>query len=212
MITLLAIIIISYLVGAFPSGIVIGKLFKGVDVRQHGSKNMGATNVFRVLGAKLAIPVLLLDMLKGVLAAVLFAHINFGDLALSAHWLKIIAGLAAILGHVFPVWIGFKGGKGVATAAGVLLGLMPLEVGFAIGLFVIVVAITRFVSLGSILGALFVPCALIAEKLYLGLKVPDSYMVLAFILAITVVVTHRQNIKRLMRGEENKFGRKVDKA
>jgi len=212
MISLLAIIIISYLVGAFPSGIVLGKLFKGVDVRQHGSKNMGATNVFRVLGAKLAIPVFLLDLLKGTLAVVLFAYINFGDMSISLNWLKIIAGIAAILGHVFPVWIGFKGGKGVATAAGVLLGLMPLEFGFAIGLFAIVVAITRYVSLGSILGALFVPCALIAEKSYLGVKVPDSYLVLAFILAVTVVVTHRQNIKRLARGEENKFGRKTDKA
>jgi len=212
MITMLAIIIISYLVGAFPSGIVLGKLFKGVDVRQHGSKNMGATNVFRVLGAKLAIPVLLLDILKGTLTVVLFTHINFGDLAMPLHWLKIIAGLAAILGHVFPVWIGFKGGKGVATAAGVLLGLMPLEVGFAILLFAIVVSLTRYVSLGSILGTLFIPCALIAEKLYLGVKIHDSYMVLAFILAITVLVTHRQNIKRLVRGEENKFGRKADKA
>ncbi len=212
MITLLAIIIISYLVGAFPSGIILGKLFKGVDVRQHGSKNMGATNVFRVLGAKLAVPVLLLDILKGVIAVVLFTHINFGDLSIPIHWLKIIAGLAAILGHVFPVWIGFKGGKGVATAAGVLLGLMPLEVGFAILLFVIIVSITRYVSLGSILGTIFVPCALIAEKLYLGFKVPDSYMVLALILAIAVLVTHRQNIKRLVKGEENKFGRKTDKV
>ncbi|MCP4581970.1 MAG: glycerol-3-phosphate 1-O-acyltransferase PlsY [candidate division Zixibacteria bacterium] len=210
MITLLTIIILSYLIGAFPSGIVLGRIFKGVDVRQHGSKNMGATNVFRVLGAKLAIPVLLLDMLKGTIAVVLIVHIDFGDQSMPFHWLKIIAGLAAILGHVFPIWIKFKGGKGVATAAGVLFGLMMLEVGMAIVLFIIIVTLTRYVSLGSILGTIFIPCSLIAEQAYLGIKVHDSYMVLAFILAITVVVTHRQNIKRLIRGEENKFGRKKE--
>ena len=208
MVSLLIIILLSYIAGSFPSGIVLGRILKGVDVREHGSKNMGATNVFRVLGAKIAIPVLLLDMIKGAIPVLIFAHINFGDLALDIYWLKIIAGLAATLGHVFSLWVRFKGGKGVATAAGVYFGMMPLEVGLAIFLFIIVVAITRYVSLGSILGVLFIFCAQILQITYLGIVIPKPYIIMTILLVLMIVITHRQNIKRLLKGEENKFGQK----
>jgi glycerol-3-phosphate acyltransferase PlsY len=170
---------------------------------------MGATNVFRILGPKIAIPVLTVDILKGVIATILISRIYFGDVALASYWLKIIAGLSAIIGHIFPIWISFKGGKGVATGAGVLLGLMPLEVGFACLLFVIVVILTRYVSLGSILASLFIFCALLAEKLYLKMFIPRAYILLSILLLLTVLITHRHNIKRLLKGQENKFGEKI---
>jgi glycerol-3-phosphate acyltransferase PlsY len=208
MITLLAIILVSYIVGSFPSGIVLGKALKGIDIREQGSKNMGATNVLRVLGPKVAIPVLLLDMIKGAVAVILFSHINLGDLAMDLHWLKLIAGIAAIFGHIFSIWVKFKGGKGVATGAGVLFGLMPLEAGFAILLFILVVSVTRYVSLGSILATIFILVSLLAEIGYLGVIIPKPYMVLAILLVILILFTHRQNVGRLIRGEENKIGRK----
>ncbi len=208
MVSLLAIILLSYIAGSFPSGIVLGKIFKGIDVREYGSKNMGATNVFRVLGAKIAIPVLLLDMAKGAIPVLLFTRINFGDLAMDMHWLKIIAAFCAVFGHVFSLWVKFKGGKGVATAGGVFFGMMPVEVGMAIFLFILVVTITRYVSLGSILATFFLFCSLVVEAAYLKSPIPKPYVILTLILLLMIIITHRQNIKRLVKGEENKIGSK----
>jgi glycerol-3-phosphate acyltransferase PlsY len=208
LVSLIAIVILSYLMGSFPTGIVFGRAFRGIDVREYGSKTMGATNVMRVLGPRLAIPVLAIDMLKGVIAVIIISKINLGDLAMPEHWLKIIAGFVAIGGHVFPVWVHFKGGKGIGTAAGVMIALFPLELGFALLIFALTVALTRYVSLGSILATLFLFCALLAEKFYLGLPIPDIYLVMVFMLLIIVLLTHRQNISRLVKGQENKFGNK----
>lgn len=211
MVSLLLIILLSYIAGSFPAGIVLGRMIKGIDVREHGSKNMGATNVFRVLGAKIAIPVLLLDMLKGAIPVILFSQINLGDIsAIDLHWLKIIAAFTAILGHIFSFWVKFKGGKGVATAAGAFFGLMPLEVGMAILLFLFVVIITRYVSLGSILAVFFLACSLFIEYSYLKVNIPRSYMILALMLLIMIIFTHRQNIVRLIKGTENKIGKKPE--
>lgn len=208
MVTLLAIIGLAYIVGSFPTGVVIGQAFRGIDIRQQGSKSMGATNVFRILGPKLGVLVLLLDLSKGALSVILISRINLGDIALAAYWLKMIVGFAAIIGHIFPVWVGFRGGKGVAVGAGVLLGLMPIETGLAILLFVIVVAITRYVSLGSMIGSVFVVISLLIEKRYLGFSQPEAYMVMALVLMITIFITHRHNILRLLKGQENKLGQK----
>jgi glycerol-3-phosphate acyltransferase PlsY len=209
MITLLSIILLSYLIGSFPTGFVFGKAIKGIDIRSIGSKSIGATNTGRLLGTKIAIIVLAIDILKGFLATALVSQINLGDLAMLPEWIKIIAGLSAILGHIFPVWIGFKGGKGVGTGAGMLLGLIPLEMGFGFVLFIIVVALTRYISLGSILAAGFIFIALVVESRYLGLPIPQAYMIISAVLLITVLVTHRGNIRRLIRGQENKFGQKT---
>jgi len=152
---------------------------------------------------------LAIDILKGFLATALVSQINLGDLAMLPEWIKIIAGLSAILGHIFPVWIGFKGGKGVGTGAGMLLGLIPLEMGFGFVLFIIVFALTRYISLGSILAAGFIFIALVVESRYLGLPIPQAYMIISAVLLITVLVTHRGNIRRLIRGQENKFGQKT---
>jgi acyl phosphate:glycerol-3-phosphate acyltransferase len=205
-ITLLAIIILSYLIGSFPTGFVFGKILKGVDIRTIGSKSIGATNTSRLLGTKIAILVLLIDILKGFIATVIISRINFGDLGISVDWLQMIAGLCAIIGHIFPVWIGFRGGKGVGAGAGMVLGMMPIEILIGFVFFLIVVALTRYISLGSILMAFFILVALIFQSSYLALKIPPSHYAVSIILIIVVLITHRANIKRLISGQENKFG------
>lgn len=208
MITLTLIIILSYLIGSFPTGFIFVKLIKGVDIRTIGSRSTGATNTSRLLGTKIAVIVLLIDIFKGLIATVLISRINFGDLGLQADWLQLIAGISAILGHVFPVWIGFKGGKGVGTGAGMLLGLMPLELIMGFALFIVTVALTRYISLGSILIALFVFFALLVESIYLKYQVPVSHFAVSIVFLLAILITHRSNIKRLINGTENKFGQK----
>jgi len=206
MITILTAIVIGYLLGSVPSGVWLGRLVKGVDLREHGSKSMGATNVFRVLGWKLAVITLTIDIGKGYLAAFLASRANLGDIALTSIQLALIAGLAAIVGHLFPLFAKFKGGKGIATGTGLLLFLSPLEVGFAFLVFVVVVFIYRYVSLGSILAALLYSLGIMLEKYYLKIPVEDEMIALALIILILVLYTHRSNIKRLLNGNENKLG------
>lgn len=208
MITLVLIILFSYLIGSFPTGFVFAKIIKGVDIRTIGSKSTGATNTSRLLGTKIAIIVLLIDLLKGLIATVLISRLNFGDLGLPADWAQLIAGVCAVLGHVFPIWIGFKGGKGVGTGAGMLLGLMPLELIMGFALFIIVVALTRYISLGSILIAVFVFVALLVESVYLKYQVPISHFAVSIVFLLAILITHRGNIKRLINGTESKFGQK----
>jgi len=208
MITLLLIILLSYLIGSFPTGFIFVKIIKGVDIRTIGSKSTGATNTSRLLGTKIAIVVLFIDILKGLIATVLISRINLGDLGLQADWVQLVAGTCAILGHVFPVWIGFKGGKGVGTGVGMLLGLMPLELIMGFAFFIVVVALTRYISLGSILIATFVFIALLVESLYLKYQVPISHFAISILFLIAILITHRGNIKRLINGTENKFGEK----
>jgi glycerol-3-phosphate acyltransferase PlsY len=206
MATIILTLAIGYVLGSIPSGVWLGKAFKGIDIREHGSRSIGATNVFRVLGAKLAVAVLLVDMAKGLLACYLAFHLDLGDTVLTSGQLAVIAGLAAILGHLFPVFAQFRGGKGVATAAGMLLFLTPLEVGFALVVFVLTVAITRYVSLGSILGSIFFSSSVLIERYYLGYTQADEISALAILLVILVLFAHRANIRRLLSGSENRFG------
>jgi glycerol-3-phosphate acyltransferase PlsY len=208
MITILTIAVIGYLLGSIPTGVWTGLAFKKIDIRQLGSKSIGATNVFRVLGAKLAIFVLIIDVAKGFFAAYVGSYIDLGDTLLSSNQLALIGGIAAIIGHLFPLFAGFKGGKGVATGAGMLLYLAPPEVGFAIVIFILTVWITRFVSLGSILATLFISLSLILEKYSFGYTMGDEMIALAIILMIIILYTHRANIGRLLNGKENRFGAK----
>jgi len=209
MVTILVVAIIGYLLGSIPSGVWLGRAFKNIDVREHGSKSTGATNVFRVLGAKLAIAVLIIDILKGFLAAFLASHINLGDTLLTPNQLGMIAGILAIVGHLFPLFAGFRGGKGVAAGAGILLFLAPLEVGFGLLIFVITVSLTRYVSLGSILAVLFLALAFLLEKYAYGFPLGDEMIILALILAILIIYTHRANLGRLLKGQEHKIGAKI---
>jgi len=195
-------VLLAYLVGSIPSAVWIGKGLYGIDVREHGSGNAGATNVIRILGYKAGIPVMLLDILKGWLAVqVVFL---FPDLELSADgmtYLKIACAAAAVLGHIFPVYVGFRGGKGVGTLAGVAIALYPIALLFSLGIFILSLVITRYVSLSSILAGIVFPFVVI----FITREQNIGLICLSLTVAIFIPVTHRKNIKRLLKGEENKF-------
>lgn len=205
MISILTIVILSYVVGSLPTGYIFAKFFRKVDIRTIGSGSTGATNTMRLLGPKIAAIVLLIDALKGLFATMLIGRINLGDLAMPSAWLMMIAGMSAIAGHIFPVWIGFKGGKGIGTAAGMLIGMLPLETAFALAVFVVTVATTKYISLGSILASLYIFVALLAERMIFGKFIEPAQILLGIVLSIIVLMTHRQNIKRLLKGTENRF-------
>lgn len=190
-------LVIGYLLGSIPSAVWIGKLFYGTDVRRHGSRNAGATNTLRVLGRRAALPVFLIDGAKGYAAVVLAYFTDFEGDAL--FFLKIGLTTAAILGHIFPVFAGFKGGKGVATVSGCLLGITPIPMLMAFGTFFIVLSLTHYVSLGSMITGILFP-------IYIIIDGPDTPYKIVFGMIVTIVllITHRNNIKRLRMGTESK--------
>jgi acyl phosphate:glycerol-3-phosphate acyltransferase len=190
----------AYLLGATPTSYWVGKGVHGVDLRTAGSGNLGATNTFRVLGWKAALPVMLVDILKGWAPVALFPLIP--GVPGTPRWL-LAFGAAAILGHVYPFWVGFRGGKGVATSAGVFMGLAPWAVLVALVVWIMVVFSSRIVSLGSIAAALVLPIAVLLTPTRGGTAV----QVFAFVLGAFVILAHRGNIRRLMRGEEHRFVR-----
>jgi len=194
-----ALLALSYLIGAIPTSYIIGKVFHGIDLRDHGSGNLGATNAFRILGVKSAVPVVVLDIAKGFLPTWLFpvvAGVGFG-------W-TLGFGSAAIVGHMFSVWVRFKGGKGMATSAGVFLGLAPWAVLGALALWCLLTFSTGYVSLGSIAAAVVMPILVFATPHAGG----DTLLWFSIGLAAVVVWAHRANIARLVRGEENRFGKR----
>jgi glycerol-3-phosphate acyltransferase PlsY len=185
----------AYVLGATPTAYLAGRLARGIDLREHGSRNLGATNVYRVLGWAWAIPVALIDIAKGAIPVALFAHWAGGD-----PWLAVAVGVAGVLGHIFSPYVGFKGGKGVATAAGMFIALAPLAVAIALPLWGICLWLTGYVSLSSILAATTFP-------LLVRLTRPDAVATLwaSVALAALIVVSHRANIRRLLAGTENRF-------
>jgi glycerol-3-phosphate acyltransferase PlsY len=211
MLTILMIIILSYLLGSIPSAIIISKAFKGIDIRDYGSKNAGFTNVYRVLGTLPASIVLIMDIGKGMAAVLLVTQISFGAVTLNLVSLKILAGISVILGHVFPIFAGFKGGKGIATGLGALFSLIPLEIALALVIFITIVTITRYISLGSLASITFIFLALVFERYYLKKNVPIELFGMIFFITVFVFYNHRANIKRLLNGTENKFGRQGSK-
>lgn len=207
---------LSYLAGSIPTSVWVGRAVYGIDVRTHGSGNAGATNVYRVLGWKAGLFVLLFDAFKGWLAAAVIAPIAFGDASATltdshAVAVQLACGVAAILGHTFPVFAGFRGGKGVATTAGVLLALTPGAVGIALLAFAAVVAATRHVALGSLTAALVYPLTLYVERFALNRPVPTVLLAVGTAMGAWLFWTHRGNIRRLMRREESRleFGKTV---
>jgi glycerol-3-phosphate acyltransferase PlsY len=192
---------LAYLLGSIPSAVWIGKLFYGIDVREYGSGNAGATNTFRVLGKKAGIPVLLIDALKGFAAVNLvhfFAEEPISEAAFVNY--KLALGIAAVIGHIFPVFAGFRGGKGIATLLGLMLAVHYQGALIALSVFVLVFAITKFVSLASMTAALSFPFIIV---LIFQTTVP-SLIVFSMFVAILVLITHQKNIERLVRREENK--------
>ncbi len=198
MVELVGALVGSYLVGAFPTSFLAGKLLRGIDLREHGSRNLGATNVYRVMGAKVAVPVGLFDVFKGMVPVLWVS--TFGP-----DWSSwpLICGIAAILGHVFSVFVKFKGGKGVATAGGVVIALAPFAILIALGIWAAVTFSSGYVSLGSITAALAYP-----GLVYWLEPAQRPFIPIHIAIALALVWFHRANIGRLRAGTENRFGRR----
>jgi len=195
-------LVAAYLTGSIPTSWIMAKLVGGIDLREHGSGNLGATNAYRVLGWRSALPIFIVDIAKGWLPTAMFPAL---DRQASPEWAFAFGG-AAIVGHVWSVWVGFRGGKGVATSAGVLLALAPAMVGIGFAVWAIIVFSTGYVSLGSMTAAVLVP-ALVG--VFDG---PGPVLWLTIGLALFVVWAHRSNIRRLVAGTENRFGRRTREA
>jgi len=192
---ILLLIIFSYFMGSIPTGIILGKWLKGIDIREYGSKNTGATNAYRVLGTKIGIMVLIGDILKGSIPVLLAKTLGLSEMFL------IIVGVVAILGHTFSIFINFKGGKGVATSTGVFFVLVPKVMMILVILFIGIVYVSRYISLASIISAGMMPILVLA--LY-GSKQKITFL-FSVLIGVYVIYKHKTNIQRLIHGNENKF-------
>lgn len=198
----LVLIIFAYLIGSIPTALIVSKKFFGIDIRDYGSGNMGATNTFRVLGKRYGTMVMVFDILKGMAAVGLYSLIPFYMThELERTNLMLGLGIAAVTGHIFPIFAGFKGGKGVATLLGMVLAIQPVIAVSCIGIFLLVLFLTRYVSLSSILAAIALPICV----LWIWNEDEILYRVFAIIVAILVIVTHQKNIGRLLRGVESRI-------
>ena len=197
------VIVIAYLIGSVPTAVWVSKGFFGIDIREYGSGNAGATNTFRVLGSRWGTFVMMIDVLKGVAATSLYLLLPFYANTLN-EWdrtnLMVGLGLAAVLGHIFPIWADFRGGKGVATLFGMILAIQPLVAVCCVGVFLLVLYLTRFVSLSSI----FASIAFAVLILFIFNEKEPLYRAFAIAVALLVVLTHQKNITRLLRGSESK--------
>ena len=199
---LLSILLLAYVAGATPFGYLVAK-WKGIDIRQHGSGNIGATNVIRVLGKKTGIPVFAMDMLKGLLPVVV-ARFWCTQTGHEPTWPMLLAALGSVLGHNFTFWLGFKGGKGVATSAGAILALLPAALGVAVVVWMIFFFSTRYVAVASIAAGLSLPLTVLAQRALTG---HPALPLLGFatVIGLLAVWRHRSNIQRLREGTENRF-------
>ena len=204
---LILLCVLAYLAGSIPTSIIAGKVTRGIDIREHGSRNPGATNTFRVLGWRIGVTVGVIDIFKGFAAVLFLPGIVPATSGVSPEYARIAAGGAAVAGHVWTVFAGFHGGKGVGTAFGVFLALAPLPSVAALVVWLAVTFSSGYVSLGSIVAALVLPAAVMIEGFVRGgLSVPVTTV--ACVLGLLVIVRHRANIGRLLRGEENRFGKR----
>lgn len=197
----LLLIVFAYLIGSIPTAIWVSKSFFGIDIRDYGSGNAGATNTFRVLGSKWGSFVMIVDVIKGVVATSLYILLPY---YLTNEWdrtnLMIGLGLAAVIGHIFPIWANFRGGKGVATLLGMAVAIQPLVAVCCIGVFLLVLYLTRFVSLSSILAGI----SFMVFILFIFNEKETLYRIFAVVVALMVVLTHQKNIGRILRGTESK--------
>jgi glycerol-3-phosphate acyltransferase PlsY len=195
-------ILFAYLIGSIPTAVWISRYFFGVDIRDYGSGNAGATNTFRVLGSKWGCIVMSVDVLKGVVATSLYILLPF---YMHNEWdrtnLMVGLGLAAVVGHIFPLWADFRGGKGVATLFGMILAIQPLVALYCVGVFLLCLYLTRFVSLSSILASI----AFAVLILFIFNEKEPLYRAFAIAVALLVILTHQKNISRLLRGSESKI-------
>ncbi|HSC52709.1 MAG TPA: glycerol-3-phosphate 1-O-acyltransferase PlsY [Phnomibacter sp.] len=194
-------IVIAYLIGSIPTAVWVSKFFFGIDIRDYGSGNAGATNTFRVLGKGWGTFVMVVDILKGILACLLYLLLPYYlTNEMDRTNLMVGLGLAAVLGHIFPIWANFKGGKGVATVFGMVIAIQPLVALYVAGVFLLVLFLTRFVSLSSILASIALPVLILVV-----FNEPETlYRVFAIAVALLVILTHQKNIGRLLNGNESK--------
>lgn len=208
--TIVLLVVGAYLLGSIPSSVWIGKIFYGVDVRTQGSGNAGTTNTLRVLGAKAALPVFAIDILKGYAAVALASFSDFAPTSSAYLYLKMALCLVVVLGHMYPVFAGFRGGKGVATLVGCMFAFSTGGILLALATFVVIVATTHYVSVGSMVGGLLLP-------FYSALCGDGEWQLMLFMALVSLLIfyTHRTNIGRLLHGTENKtylFGRSKERA
>jgi glycerol-3-phosphate acyltransferase PlsY len=193
--------VLAYLVGSIPTAVWISKSIYGIDIREHGSGNSGATNTFRILGSKAGSAVMLIDMMKGFIAVKLSLFSHFPWYSEEITNLQIFLGLAAVVGHIFPIWADFRGGKGIATLFGMILSIQPLVAVSLVGVFLAFLFLTRYVSLSSISASIAFPLLILFI-----FKAPElSYRVFAIATACLVILTHYKNISRLLHGNESKI-------
>jgi acyl phosphate:glycerol-3-phosphate acyltransferase len=206
--------VLSYLLGSIPTSIIVAKKVRGIDIRQFGSGNAGGTNVIRVLGWKAGAFVILMDMAKGLVSTMLIARMMFGTFPFENATpfddftlVQIIAGCSAILGHIWTVFAGFRGGKGIATAGGMLIGIAPIEVAVSFGVFALVILLTHYVSLGSLSAAVAFPLTMYFRENIFQVEITGYQTLIFFSIGISllIVFTHRKNITRLLRGTENRI-------
>ncbi|MBT4785357.1 MAG: glycerol-3-phosphate 1-O-acyltransferase PlsY [Candidatus Marinimicrobia bacterium] len=204
---LIILIIISYLIGSTPTSIIVGRITKGIDIREHGSGNAGGTNVFRVLGWKPALFVVVIDVFKGWLPAAIFAPaFYYAQIIPDLGVVQILCGFSAVLGHTYTIFAGFKGGKGVGTLGGILIALFPTAFPFCLAIAIITIILTGYVSLASILASVSLPIFLFILPPFFGVNpAPLSLMVFSLLIPWFITFTHRSNIQRLRSGEENRF-------
>ena len=194
-------IILAYFIGSIPTAIIISKIFFNIDIRNYGSGNMGATNTFRVLGPKFGTIVMVGDMLKGILAVALYNLLPYYlTNELDRTNLMIGLGLAAVIGHIYPIWADFRGGKGVATLFGMVLAIQPIVAINCVGVFLLVLYLTRYVSLSSIIAGVALPICV----LWIYSEKEVFYRVFAVAVAALIVLTHQKNISRLLKGNEGR--------
>ncbi|MFZ4590644.1 MAG: glycerol-3-phosphate 1-O-acyltransferase PlsY [Ignavibacteria bacterium] len=214
MLYLVLLIISSYLVGAIPFALIVGQLFKGKDIRKYGSGNLGSTNAFRTLGIPYGILVQILDIGKGLFVVLVLANLMYDNLPFSnmtpfddITLVKIIAGVSAVIGHTFSVFAGFKGGKGINTALGMLISLSPVETSVSAGFFILILLSSGYVSLGSIAASFVFPVTMFLREHLFKVEIDGYKTLLFFSMAVSIflIYNHRANIKRLLYGDENRF-------
>ncbi|MFA6456385.1 MAG: glycerol-3-phosphate 1-O-acyltransferase PlsY [Bacteroidota bacterium] len=210
------VVVLSYIIGSIPTSIIATKLADAGDIRKFGSGNAGGTNVLRMLGWKIGVGVILFDLFKGVIATYYIPQLFWDPNTLPFNnatpfqdftVVQIMCGIAAVFGHIWTLFAGFKGGKGVATGAGMVLGLAPIEFAVAIAVFAIVFTAWRYVSLGSILAAMAIPVTMFVRENLFHVEIPGYHTLVYFAIAVSLLITytHRENIKRLLAGTENKL-------
>lgn len=205
-IQLLLLLLLSYITGSIPTSIILGKIVKGIDIREHGSGNAGGTNVFRVLGWKPALVVVVIDIFKGWLPPAIYATILFqGQPITNIGIVQILCGFAAVLGHTYTIFAGFRGGKGIGTLAGMLLALFPIALPLCIIVFIITLILTGYVSLSSILATVALPIILLVLPIFGIQQSTSSLLIFALLVPLFAIFTHRSNIVRLRDGTENRF-------